>query len=76
MGSVMLLWFVSILARDRGSLAPFLPFFLYAILMNVRGAFLYYEVDFTMLWYALELSILFSYLWLFAIFIHYIIQKP
>ena len=78
-GSVVLLWWVSIFARRHGNLAPFMPFFLYAILINVRSAFIYYDVTFTAWWSALEFAVFFSYAWLLFVFVRMIfesISKP
>lgn len=61
MYSVVILWHVSMFARERGTFAPFLPFFLWGIFVNALAAFVFYEMQFTFWWFLLDFAFFISY---------------
>lgn len=61
MYSVVILWHVSVFARERGAFAPFLPFLLWGILVNALAAFVFYEMQFTFWWFLLDFAFFLSY---------------
>lgn len=64
--SIVILWRVSILLREGGLFLPHLPFFLWGILVNALGAFIFYGMLFTFWWFMLDFAFFVCYVLLLA----------
>ncbi len=62
--AIVILWRASMNIREQRTILPFMPFFLWAISINVLGAYVFYEMYFTFWWFLLDLAFFFYYVWL------------
>jgi len=70
--SIIVLWRMSINIREQKTVAPFMPFFMWAISVNVLGAYVFYQMYFTFWWFLLDLAFFLCYLWLLIILVRII----
>lgn len=59
--SIVTLWRVSMLWREGGLFLPYLPFFLWGILVNALAAFVFYGMIFTFWWFMLDFAFFVCY---------------
>lgn len=70
--SIFMLWRVSMLWREEGRLLPYVPFFLWGILINVLGAFIFYDMLFTFWWFTLDFAFFICYAFLLIVLVRLI----
>ncbi len=74
--SIIILWRVTMLAREGEPFTTLAPIFLWGILYNALGAFIYYQMLFTFWWFVLDFLFFACYLWLLVVILSLIKKQP